>query len=232
MSTKVWMLCILAFSLTACSGSKRAKSVSEETPQIELSDATGEPADEFVENPTPALEGDALAAEPSDANLESELSSADDAAPVISSEEAPSEAAPVASTSLSGNHGEYVVQKNETMMMIAFKLYGDYGKWRNLTARNAKLLKGGNVRAGMKLQYDMPSEEFNWNPQGNPHLIRTGDTLSKISGQVYGSQKKWKSIWDNNRPLIKNPNRIFAGFTIYWLELGKVAQASGASLEL
>lgn len=226
MFTKVWMLVVLALSLSACSA-KKANSVSPETPQIELSDATGEPADEFTENTTSSL--DESAAEPSELAVESELSSADDSAPVIAAEETP---VPEVSTTTTGVDGEYVVQKNETLMMIAFKLYGDYGKWRDLASRNSGVLKNGSPRAGMKLRYDMPSEAFVWNPQGNPHLIRTGETLGKISGQVYGTQKKWKSLWDNNRPLIKDPNRIFAGFTIYWLELGKVAQASGSSMEL
>ena len=232
MTSKVWMLLVLLLVLSACSGSKQANSVSPETPQIELSDATGEPADEFVENSTPAEEA-ALTAEPADATLETELSSADDSAPVIAAEDtAPLASEATAVTTTTGVDGEYIVQKNETLMMIAFKLYGDYGKWRDLASRNSGTLKGGPVRAGMKIKYDMPSESFAWNPQGNPHLIRTGDTLGKISTEKYGTVKKWKSLWDNNRPLIKDPNRIFAGFTIYWLELGKVAQSSGEMLEL
>lgn len=229
MSFKVWMLFVFLFALTACSGSKQANSVSPDSPQIELTDATGEPADEFAENATPAE--DPLAVEPTEAAVETELAAADDSAPVIAAEEpVVTEAAPEAT--MSGVDGEYIVQKNETLMMIAFKLYGDYGKWRQLANRNGQAIKGGALRAGMKLKYDMPSEAFNWSPQGNPHLIRTGDTLGKISTEKYGTVKKWKSIWDNNRPLIKDPNRIFAGFTIYWLDLGKVAQGPSSTLEL
>lgn len=223
MHIKVWMLLVLALSLTACSGSKKANSVSQETPQIELTDATGEPADEYIENSTPAFES-----EPSEVALENELSSAEDSAPVIADEGG----SYASSTTTTGVEGEYIVQKNETLMMVAFKLYGDYGKWRDIANRNSGSLKGSQLRAGMKLKYDLPSEAFEWNPQGNPHLIRTGDTLGKISTEVYGTQKKWKSLWDNNRPLIKDPNRIYAGFTIYWLELGKVAQASMTTSEL
>lgn len=73
----------------------------------------------------------------------------------------------------------------------------------------------------MKLSYEAPAEEFVWNPQGNPYLIRTGDTLGGISKQVYATVKKWKLLWDNNRPLIKDPNKIYAGFTLYYLENGR-----------
>ena len=69
----------------------------------------------------------------------------------------------------------------------------------------------------MKIKYNVPTQEFVWNPTGNPYLIVEGDTLGKISDKVYGSIKKWKSIWDNNKALIINPNVIFSGFTIYYL---------------
>lgn len=47
-------------------------------------------------------------------------------------------------------------------------------------------------------------------------MIRTGETLGTISNTVYQTPKKWKDIWENNKPLIKNPNVIYAGFTLYY----------------
>jgi nucleoid-associated protein YgaU len=121
-----------------------------------------------------------------------------------------------------GTMKQYTVQKNETLMMIAFKLYGDYGKWKELASQNREALKGSTTtRTGMTLSYMAPAEEFIWNPQGNPYLIKTGDTLGLISKEVYATVKKWKLIWENNRPLIKDPNKIYAGFTIYTLENGR-----------
>ena len=73
----------------------------------------------------------------------------------------------------------------------------------------------------MNLKYIAPAEEFVWNPEGLPYLIRTGDTLGIISTSVYQTSRKWKMIWENNRPLIKDPNKIFAGFTLYYLENGR-----------
>ena len=116
--------------------------------------------------------------------------------------------------------GVYKVKKGETLMLIAFKLYGDYGKWKKIQQDNPQL-KGKPLRAGMELAYEAPSEKFDWSPQGLPHLIKRGDTLGKISKNKYGTTKKWKTIWDNNKPLIKDPNLIFAGFTLYYVPLGK-----------
>jgi nucleoid-associated protein YgaU len=214
MQTTVWMLAVL-LALSSCSRNKTATDVSQETPQIELTDST----DEFTEAP---VTDDEIAVDPivaADAAVEPALEPAAEvaeASPEIVADVSP---APVAM----GGDSEYVVQKNETLMMIAFKLYGDYGKWRELSSRNSAVIKNGQLRPGMRLTYALPAVEFKWDPQGNPYLIRTGDTLGGISGQVYGTTRKWKNIWDNNRPLIKDPNRIFAGFTLYWQELGKVA---------
>jgi nucleoid-associated protein YgaU len=189
-----WLV-LISLSLVGCSGSKSAKPVSQETPQIELSDA-----DEFIENPNeqPAATEEITAEEPVVAEA-SEIADME---------------SPVVSDIAAGSEQTYTVQKNETLMMIAFKLYGDYGKWKSLANLNREKLKGSTVVTnGMQLKYMAPAEAFVWNPQGLPYLIRTGDTLGTVSKQ--------KLIWDNNRPLIKDANKIFAGFTLYYLESGR-----------
>ena len=223
-----WLV-ILSLVLIACSGSKSAQQVDEQPPQIELSDA-----DEFIENPADApvdaesldftnetVEGtDVAETAPANEPIITDPVIADEAPVLI--EETLTPQVSVTSSVPQGAMMEYTVEKNETLMMIAFKIYGDYGKWKSLAAQNSKALNGGTtVRPGMKLQYSAPAEVFVWNPQGLPYLIRTGDTLMKISNNVYSTHKKWKSIWNNNKPLIKDPNKIFSGFTIYYLENGR-----------
>ena len=210
-----WLV-VLSMGLVGCSGSKSAQPVSQETPQIELSDA-----DEFIENPNeePAVADEAavVAEEP----VVAESPMADENTPEISNI-SDTDSPVVVDNSDAGSEKTYQVQKNETLMMIAFKLYGDYGKWKELANYNRDTLKGSTVmRTGMNLKYMAPAEEFVWNPQGLPYLIRTGDTLGLISNSVYQTPKKWKLIWDNNRPLIKDANKIFAGFTLYYLESGR-----------
>ena len=214
-----WLV-LLSLSLVSCSGSKSAQKVNEETPQIELSDA-----DEFIENPSEEQPADAAVA---DVPVEVTDPVADEASmdasdePVITDTEMVPDTAPSVVTNEPGTVKTYTVQKNETLMLIAFKLYGDYERWKELASQNRDALKGNtNIREGMTLSYMAPAEEFVWNPQGLPYLIRTGDTLGGISKQVYTTTKKWKLIWENNRPLIKDPNKIFAGFTIHYLENGR-----------
>lgn len=107
----------------------------------------------------------------------------------------------------------YEVQKGETLMWIAFKLYGDYRKWKDLRAANEDVVADG-IQPGDKIKYS--PTEFAWNPKGLPHLIKSGETLGTISNDKYGTDKKWKRIWDNNKEMIRDPNLIFAGFTLYY----------------
>ncbi|OFZ26787.1 MAG: hypothetical protein A2381_06505 [Bdellovibrionales bacterium RIFOXYB1_FULL_37_110] len=118
----------------------------------------------------------------------------------------------------------YEVQAGDTLMLIAFKIYGDYLKWRSLAELNNDKLAGNyNLEKGMQLKYESPASRFNWNPAGDPYLIARGDTLGKISTKLYNTPKHWQDIWENNKPMIKSPSLIFAGFTLYYLPLRDLA---------
>ena len=112
-----------------------------------------------------------------------------------------------------GSMEKYKVNKDETLMMIAFKIYGDYHKWKDIRGWNKNIK---NIGEGVELNYIAPEQKFGWSPSGLPYLVRTGDTLGTVSMDKYGTPKKWRAIYENNRPLIKDPNLIFAGFTIYY----------------
>jgi nucleoid-associated protein YgaU len=214
---KVLLSIFLMLSLMACSGSKSTNEADEAETGVELADA-----DEFSEEDE---EGDELADEKSDeasdefAEEGDEEEVADNSEAVDQDEEMTSDAVenePETSTAMSGEEGVWTVTNNETLMIIAFKIYGDYDKWKELARLNrGKLGSSYHLSTGMKLKYNAPSEPFVWNPEGNPYLIRMGDTLGRISHTTYGTKKYWNNIWQNNKPLIKDPNKIFAGFTIY-----------------
>lgn len=114
----------------------------------------------------------------------------------------------------------YKVKKGETLMQIAFKLYGDISKWKEIKKMNPTLRNNTELRSNIELKYRAPATPFVWNPAGTPYLIKNGETLGTISNTVYSTPKKWKSIWENNKPLIKNPNVIYAGFTLYYTNGG------------
>jgi nucleoid-associated protein YgaU len=116
---------------------------------------------------------------------------------------------------LTEDEGSYTVKRGETLMMAAFNIYGDYRKWSNLRDLNG--LRGSSVSEGAVIRFKKPSTEFVWNPEGLPYLIKSGDSLVTVSKDKYGTANKWKLIYNNNRPLIKDPNLIFAGFTLYYI---------------
>ena len=195
---------------------------------LEASDTDQALADS-TETASPEMAADpAVAADSNEMIVEDEgVTVADDSATDTAS--VSDMAAPAVETATAmepGTPKQYTVKANETLMLIAFKLYGDYEKWKDLANYNQGILKGSTaVRQGMVINYLAPAEEFVWNPQGLPYLIRTGDSLSGISKTVYNNVKKWRLLWDNNRPLIKDPNKIFAGFTIYYIENGREVAA-------
>lgn len=119
----------------------------------------------------------------------------------------------------SDNFENYTVLEGETLMWIAFKLYGDYREWRKLKKWNENFLDyQDQPEVGAKLKYQPLETAYNWKGQGNPYLVLRGDTLYKISDKVYeGQGDLWKSIWVNNQVQIRDPNLIFAGFTLFYL---------------
>ncbi|MDD4974270.1 MAG: LysM peptidoglycan-binding domain-containing protein [Bacteriovorax sp.] len=121
-----------------------------------------------------------------------------------------------------GKEAEYHFQKGDTLMMVAFKIYGDYRKWKDLREWNKDKIKT-KMEPGVVLKYYLPGQSFGWRPNGVPYMVKTGDTLQIVSMDKYGTTKKWKNIYENNRPLIRDPNLIFAGFTIYYVPVRDIA---------
>jgi nucleoid-associated protein YgaU len=113
-------------------------------------------------------------------------------------------------------YSTYTVEEGDTLMLVAFKLYGDYLKWRDIKRANPQL-QSLDLIPGTTLNYEKPAIPFVWSRNGNPHLIKRGESLSIISRSIYGKMQRWPEIFDNNRPMIKDPNLIFAGFTLYYV---------------
>jgi len=47
------------------------------------------------------------------------------------------------------------------------------------------------------------------------YIVRQGDTLSKISKKYYSTANKWYVIYDANRDIISNPNKIKVGMKLH-----------------
>lgn len=51
-------------------------------------------------------------------------------------------------------------------------------------------------------------------PQYTTYTIQKNDTLQKISKKFYGTTKKWKKIYQENKDVIKDPDKIYPGLVI------------------
>ncbi len=194
--TKVLLILALLGLGVSCS-SKRKKADADKTADVSQ-EVSAEDADFIVDSEDEDLLAD------DDENIVEE----------VASSEAPADEPMMEESSIAIASGEYTVEKGDTLMWIAFKVYGDYRHWQKLSSMNNGVSQK-NLQPGMVLKHD--SEGFSYNPQGLPHLIKTGDSLGSISGEKYGTDKRWKEIWDNNKEMIHDPNLIFAGFTLYYL---------------
>ncbi len=115
-----------------------------------------------------------------------------------------------------GSTEQYRVRHGDTLMKIAFEKFGNVYRWREIHDTNrAKLgdstrLTPGDILIIAGIEYVVIQRN------GVPYLIRRNDTLGKISKSVYGVTEHWRAIWKNNPQLIHNPNKIYAGFTLYY----------------
>jgi nucleoid-associated protein YgaU len=46
---------------------------------------------------------------------------------------------------------------------------------------------------------------------GRTHVVQKGDTLYKLARQYYGSEKRWKEIWEANKTRVPNKDKLEVG---------------------
>ncbi len=49
------------------------------------------------------------------------------------------------------------------------------------------------------------------NPYTQTHVVASGDTLGKIAQKYYGDASLYTQIFEANRDVLKDPNKIFPG---------------------
>lgn len=125
-----------------------------------------------------------------------------------------------------GTKMAYVVEKGDTLGVIASKIYGSSSRWREL-AQNSSLADANRIYPGDLVYYqlDQESQSFaaNYENQGRGSVtVRAGDTLMSIAKQVYGTTQAWKSLWRQNDS-IDNPETLQAGMMVYFIQAGAMS---------
>jgi nucleoid-associated protein YgaU len=75
--------------------------------------------------------------------------------------------------------------------------------------REKAILAVGNTKgiAQVDDQISVPKQE----PEATFYTVQRGDTLSKIARQHYGDASKYPTIFEANRPMLKDPDKIYPG---------------------
>jgi len=211
----------LVFTFAACSGSKKDSEFGEYSEDVPSATADTDqvPQDEIFDELEADFEGEPVEeiTQKDDSNVQQDFAASDS----VSTE------AEWTEPSVVGGWSSYVVQKGETLMKIAYSNYGDVYKWKKIYNDNQDVLKDPNfVSAGVTLKLEKTSAPF-FQTNGEKYLIKNGDTLGKISNKIYGTNKKWRDLWENNKQLIRDPNKIYAGFHLFYLKDGATTLGSG-----
>ena len=83
------------------------------------------------------------------------------------------------------------------------------GKVASQSTKEKVVLAVGNVegigRVDDRLEVEVPE------PPAVFYTVQAGDNLSKISKQHYGSANKYMKIFEANKPMLKDPDKIYPG---------------------
>jgi LysM repeat protein len=83
------------------------------------------------------------------------------------------------------------------------------GKSMDQSTREKVILVVGNTMGIAMVDDQMDVEEKA--PEAQFHTVAKGDTLGKIAKQYYGNAMKYPEIFEANKPMLKDPDRIYPG---------------------
>ena len=119
--------------------------------------------------------------------------------------------------------GNYVVFPGDTLGTISRKIYGSNKEWKVLADLNG-LVDPFVIRVGDVLKFDDSSAKAKafasqYHATMKTVVVKSGDSLSKISAAVYGNSGKWKLLLGVNKDKITNPNQIAAGMSLRYVDI-------------
>jgi nucleoid-associated protein YgaU len=84
-----------------------------------------------------------------------------------------------------------------------------HGKVDNQAEREKVVLAVGNVIGIARV--DDRLESVKVEAEAQMHTVVSGDTLSKIAKKYYGDAGKYPVIFEANKPMLKDPDKIYPG---------------------
>ena len=94
-----------------------------------------------------------------------------------------------------------------------------HGTAKSQAAKEKAALIAGNVKGVVSVNDDKLKVQGQQTAQATPasspsstyYTIESGDTLSKIADRFYGDPQKYHDIFEANREVIKDPDKIYPG---------------------
>lgn len=83
------------------------------------------------------------------------------------------------------------------------------GKTPSQEMREKIVLAVGNTEGIAKV--DDRLEVVKPEPEAQYYTVKKGDTLSKIAKEYYGNAMKYPAIFEANKPMLKDPDKIYPG---------------------
>lgn len=83
------------------------------------------------------------------------------------------------------------------------------GVAKSQEAKEKLILSVGNIEGIAKVDDRMTVEEPE--PEAQFYTVVSGDSLSKIAKKYYGNAMKYPTIFEANKPMLKDPNLIYPG---------------------
>ena len=135
-----------------------------------------------------------------------------------------------------GGGNTYVVVPGDTVSGISRKIYGSFGHWKKIASKNG-ISAPYVLQPGTVIMYDADTSVAKAFKSGKHSsgahtvTVQSGDTLSKIASQLYGSSGSWKVLYNMNKDKISNPNHIFVGMVLSHSGGGSVAKTKKQSFK-
>jgi nucleoid-associated protein YgaU len=101
----------------------------------------------------------------------------------------------------------YTVQPGDTLSGIAQQQLGNASRWPEIFVLNRSTIQHPDrISPGqvLTLPGDTPMQ-----PLLRIYIVRRGDTLSSIAQRELGDASRWPEIFERNRDVISDPERIF-----------------------
>ena len=83
------------------------------------------------------------------------------------------------------------------------------GVARDQATKEKVILCCGNVAGVEKVEEDVSVKQAA--QPSRYHTVASGETLSAIAKQAYGDANKYPAIFEANKPMLKDPNKIYPG---------------------